>query len=143
MEEKEIGINIFNTYLYYDLYDYHLENNRDTIFLTYSCYIPNIQYKDKQMTRKEFIMPIIKRDVICYMISYLILFIFKIWFNYISKTQKINIKDLTLMIDTIDIPRKRLPYALNDIIKGINEKLEKLKEKFDSSYSRMSLKEIN
>ena len=144
-EEVEPKINIYYTYYYDYLYDYSIKNNRDIIFLSYSCYIPYIKYDNKKITRKEFIMPIIKIDAICYLISYLILFLLRFIFYRSLDKSKICIKDLTLMIDTINIPRERLPYALNDIIKSINKiLLENLKQYYnDFLFPFKSLKEIN
>ena len=144
-EGAEPKINIYYTYYYDYLYDYSIKNNRDIIFLSYACYIPYIEYDNKKITRKEFIMPIIKLDAICFLISYLILFLFRFIFYRSLDNSKICIKDLTLMIDNINISRERLPYALNDIIKSINKiLLENLSQYYnDSIFPFKSLKEIN
>ena len=55
-------------------------NNKNKIFLSYSCYYPYLNKDDKMITRKKFINKIIICESICIILCFLTLFIFRIFF---------------------------------------------------------------
>ena len=102
-------------------------NNKNKIFLSYSCYYPYLNRDDKMITRKKFINKIIICESICIILCFLTLFIFRIFFyRNMNKVDNISIKDLTIMIDNLDIKKTSLPSVLNSIISQINSKSENI-----------------
>ena len=100
-------------------------NNKNKIFLSYSCYYPYLNRDDKIISRKKFINKIIICESICIILCFLTLFIFRIFFyRNMKKVNNISIKDLTIMIDNLDIKKTSLPSVLNSIISQINSKSE-------------------
>ena len=111
-------------------------NNKNKIFMSYSCYYPYLKKLDNNITRKKFISPIILSESICIMLCYLILFIFRIFFyRNMNKVNNITLKDLTIMLDNLDIKKTNLPSVLNSIIFEINTKIE--------NFSLYDIQEIN
>ena len=98
------------------------KNNKEKIFLSYSCYYPYLT--EKNITRKEFIIPIVRAESICITLCFVILVMFRIYFyRDLKNLENINIKDLTLMIDNLDVKKTNLPKILNSIIHLISNKI--------------------
>ena len=117
------------------------KNQRKKFFLSYSCYIPYIKKEGENKKRKDLIEPIIYFEALLFFLNYLSLFYNSSKF-YQAMRQN-NLKNLTLMIDTLDIKRKEIPTILNEILISIKNKLISLNiiTKEDSYFP--IIKEIN
>ena len=117
------------------------KNQRKKFFLSYSCYIPYIKKEGENKKRKDLIEPIIYFEALLFFLNYLSLFYNSSKF-YQAMRQN-NLKNLTLMIDTLDIKRKEIPTILNEILISIKNQLISLNiiTKEDSYFP--IIKEIN
>lgn len=117
------------------------KNQRAKFFLSYSCYIPYIKKNKEDKKRKELIEPIIFFEAVLFFLNYLSLFYNSSRFSQAMKQN--NIKNITLMIDTLNIKRKDMPTFLNEILLLIKNKLLSFNiiNKEDSYFS--IIKEIN
>ena len=120
------------------------KNQRTKFFLSYSCYIPFIKTNENNEDKKkrnELIHPIILFESILFFLNYLSLFYHSYKF---SQAMKLNsIKNRTLMINTLDIEREKIPKFLNELLISTKNKLLELNilQQDDNYYS--IIKEIN
>jgi len=113
--------------------------NKKKFFLSYSCYIPYIKRGDSNFKRKNFIKYLLISD--CFIIYICYVFTFSKISSYFRmiKRNKIDIKNLTLMIDNIDIPINKIYFTINDIIK----KMKNSESVLDQDNTFSFIREIN
>ena len=113
--------------------------NKKKFFLSYSCYIPYIKRGDSNFKRKNFIKYLLISD--CFIIYICYVFTFTKISSYFRmiKRNKIDIKNLTLMIDNIDIPINKIYFTINDIIK----KMKNSESVLDQDNTFSFIREIN
>lgn len=121
------------------------KNQRKIFFLSYSCYIPYIEskIKEKKVERNTFISYIMDWDIIILFIAYLFMYIDKYIFFKSLKHSDVNIKNMTLMIDNIDIDKEKILIAINEIFKEIKKIINEDEEIFKSININEIIKEIN
>jgi len=117
------------------------KNQRTKFFLSYSCYIPYIKKNKENKKRSELIVPIIFFEAVLFFLNYLSLFYNSSKFSQAMRQN--NIKNLTLMIDTLDIKRKEMFKALNEILVLIKNKLISLNIITNEEPYFQIIKEIN
>ena len=90
--------------------------NKNKFFLSYSCYIPYIKRGDSNIKRKDFIKYLLISDCFIIYICYRFTFTNISKYFRMIKKNKIDLKNLTLMIDNIDIPITKIYVIINDIL---------------------------
>ena len=113
--------------------------NKKKFFLSYSCYIPYIKRKDSNFKRKDFIKYVLISYFFIIYICYALTFTKISCYFRMIKRNKIDIKNLTLMIDNIDIPINKIYFIINDILKKMKNSESELDQ--DNTYS--FIREIN
>ena len=85
---------------------------RKKFFLSYSCYIPNVKYFKKDFKRGKIILIYLLFELFFLGIIYIDFLRFRrIFFEKLNNNPDKNIKNLTLMIDSISIEKdKIIPY---------------------------------
>ena len=113
--------------------------NKKKFFLSYSCYIPYIKRKDSNFKRKDFIKYVLISDCFIIYICYVFTFTKISRYFRMIKRNKIDIKNLTLMIDNIDIPINKIYFIINDILK----KMKNSESELDQDNTFSFIREIN
>ena len=118
------------------------KNKRNKFFLSYSCYNPYVNaslfFTNGIKTRKVILIVIIIAESIFVFIFYLSLFYNKIKLtSVVEQNNIISIKNMTLMINDLNIERKNIPSFLNKILKSLKDKSKSGGDLFDY------IKEIN
>ena len=119
------------------------KNQRKKFFLSYSCYNPHIVKNKDKIKRKNFVLSLIRWDTIILFIAYLYLYIDKFIFFKSLKQTNVNIKSNTLMINTLNINREKIPIILNEILRQMKNILKENKEEFEINNINKIIREIN
>ena len=118
------------------------KNEKTKFFLSYSCYIPfGLNNDGKPKTRKEIATFLVLFESLLNSIAFLYFYFhFKFFRPFFKRT--ISIKNMTLMINTINIEKEKLPFVLSEILKGIKNKLLLYENNYEQPYFSL-IKEIN
>ena len=134
--ENNINVNFYEMNISNKILDHCInKHNKTKFFLSYSCYIPYIKKGNSNVKRKDFIKYMIISDCFIIYFCYILTFTQLSQYFRIIKKNKINIKNLTLMIENIDIPIIKISFIINDILNQLKN-LEEFREDNDYSFIR-------
>ena len=90
---------------------------RKKFFLSYSCYIPNVKYFKKDFKRGKIILIYLIFELFFLGIMYNDFLVFRrIFFEKLNNNPDKNIKNLTLMIDSISIEKDKIISYLSKVL---------------------------
>jgi hypothetical protein len=99
------------------------KNKRKKFFLTYSCYVSNYKFLGYDANKNSIIIIFLLCELITFTISIQRIIALKAKFtNEFNNNNSIKIKNLTLMIDTINEDIEKMPFFLNDLLILIKKK---------------------
>ena len=119
------------------------KNQRKKFFLSYSCYIPNVSYYTNEFKRRKIITYYLILGTLILMPTYLDFITFRrIFFEQLNNNENKNIKNLTLMIDSINIERNNVVPFLNRVLLCIKNILNQDGKSENNQYYEY-IREIN
>ena len=125
------------------LYNCNNINNKKKFFLTYSCYISNYTLFNYDISKNSIAWIYLVLEHFSLLLVFLrIVFFRKTFIEKYNSNNSLKIKNLTLMIDTINV-KNDIPFFINELLFSIKKKILDIKivSKNEDPYSL--IKEIN